>query len=424
MGHHSLTKLDRLKARAQALLAEEEHVPLEEERSSRFGSFAYFCARVARSFVRNRCPVRAAALAYTTVLALVPVLGVAISVSAGLLKKESGQIQEWLKVGIEKVAPTLGYSAGTGQNTALDEAVKNLLEYVNNFQTGGLTVTAVIALIFVAISLLGSIESTFNDMWGATQGRSWSTRVVQYWAVLTLGPILLLAAAGVTTSSQLHWFKDLMERLAGEHHLNFFAHLLNFATSYFLPFLILSATLMALYLLLPNTKVQWRAALVGGLVAGALVQLNSTFNVFYASRVARDRSIYGGLAAVPLFLVGLYLSWLIVLLGAQVAYAFQNRRAYLQEKQAESVSQRGREFIALRLMTFIGQRFQTRTKPPTALEMAENLGVPLRLAGQLLALLMQSGLVIEATGPRAAEAIQALLSVLQRNYDEEQEPAR
>src|SRR5437773_1133832 len=67
MGHHSLTKLDRLKARAQALLAEEEHVPLEEERSSRFGSFAYFCARVARSFVRNRCPVRAAALAYTTV---------------------------------------------------------------------------------------------------------------------------------------------------------------------------------------------------------------------------------------------------------------------------------------------------------------------------------------------------------------------
>ena len=87
-----------------------------------------------------------------------------------------------------------------------------------------------------------------------------------------------------------------------------------------------------------------------------------------------------------------------MLLGAQVAYAFQNRRAYAQERQAQNINQRGREFLALRIMTYIGERFQTGNKPPSALEMAEALRVPLRLAGQVLIVLVQANLVAEMTG--------------------------
>jgi membrane protein len=133
-------------------------------------------------------------------------------------------------------------------------------------------------------------------------------------------------------------------------------------------------------------------------VGSVLWNLNSQFNVLFASRVINASKIYGPLGAVPVFLVGLYFSWLIMLFGAQVAYAVQNRRAYLQEKQAESVNQRGREFVALRLMANIGQRFVNGQKAPTATELADALDVPTRLIHQIAHTLVASGLLVEVAG--------------------------
>ncbi len=386
------TKLHRLKAEAEALFQEKQIGAAEGALPSHVRDFVQFCVRVGRSFLRNRCPVRAAALAYTTVLALVPMLAVVISISATFLKNESSKIDEWIRQGVDTVAPTLGLSAGAEQQKELDKVITNIKDSINNFRSGGLAGTAVVALIFVAISLLSSVETTFNDMWGAAQGRSWSTRVVHYWAAISLGPLVLLAATGITVSSQLPAVRAVLDTL------KFLKPIVNFGMTYFLPFLILSLALGALYFLLPNTKVNWRAAVLGGLVAGSLVQLNSQFSVLYASRVARDKSIYGGIAGVPLFLLGLYLSWMIVLLGAQVAYAFQNRRAYVQERQAEEINQRGREFLALRLMMYTGLSFQAGHKPPSASEMADTLGAPLRLVTQILTLLGQVNLIAQVAG--------------------------
>jgi uncharacterized BrkB/YihY/UPF0761 family membrane protein len=108
--------------------------------------------RVGRSFIRNRGLVRAAALAYTTVLALVPMLAVVISLSAGLLKNESGKIDQWIRHGVNTVAPTLGLSASDEQQKELDRVTAYIKDSINNFRSGGLAGTAVVALIFVAIS--------------------------------------------------------------------------------------------------------------------------------------------------------------------------------------------------------------------------------------------------------------------------------
>jgi membrane protein len=169
-------------------------------------------------------------------------------------------------------------------------------------------------------------------------------------------------------------------------------------TKFFAPVAILSVGCALLYLVMPNTRVQWRAALLGGFVAGVLLQMNSWFSVIYMSRVLVYRQIYGGMAVLPLFLIGLYLSWLLVLLGAQVTYAYQNRRAYVQDKRADEVNQRGREFVAVRLMSKIGHLFEMQKRPPTALEMAEEFGIPLRLVGQVIAMLLQAGLLVEVNG--------------------------
>src|SRR6185503_10550287 len=122
----------------------------------------------------------------------------------------------------------------------------------------------------------------------------------------------------------------------------------------------------------------------GGFVAGLLLHLNSAFSVLYVSRVAANSRLYGSLGLVPVFMIGLYFAWLIMLFGAQVAYAYQNRATYLEEKQVENINQRGREFVALRLMTCIGQRFVAGEPPPGVGEIAEALAVPTRLIQQVM----------------------------------------
>jgi membrane protein len=509
MANPSLGKFRKFQQGAQALL-EDRELPLPDEASMTRGHhFVLFCARVYHSFVRNRCPVRAAALAYTSLLALVPLLAVGVSVSASLLKQQGQQsIQDWIRDGITKVAPMLGLKqagagtfplfspaemsdkdfdrvltrlqGGTGllsryvwdqrfstegkailMNTnetvevrksklvdelnnlvtggplydktrfggfqpskrittllaknpqgkdlerlnhwllaeaypigedPLDSIASQITSFVANFQSGKLGVTAVLALIFVAISLLATIESAFNDIWGVTRGRGWFARVVQYWAALTLGPMFLVSAFTLTTWAKAS--QRVMEGLPVVHVL----------THFLAPLVILSLGCALLYLVMPNTKVPWKAALLGGFVAGGLIQMNSYLNVLYVSRVLTYKQIYGSMATLPLFLLGLYFSWLLVLMGAQVAYAYQNLRAYLQERLAASISQRGREFAALQLMASIGRKFQSGSKPPTGTELAEGLRLPLRFVSQILALLLREGLVHEVTGPECAYA--------------------
>ena len=264
--------------------------------------------------------------------------------------------------------------------------------YIRNTRTKTIGVTGTILLFFVAISMLSRIEETFNDIWGVERGRSWFKRIVQYWAVITLGPILLVVALGLTSGPHLASTRRLLESMPVVGEVLFIV----------LPVVVLCVTFALLYMLMPNTHVQWRAAAVGGSLGGVAWYLNNLFSVFYVSRVVGNSRIYGSLGLVPVFMIGLYVGWLILLFGAQVAYAFQNRAAYLQEKQIEGINQRGREFIALRLMTHVGQRFLHGQPPATLIEMSTHLAVPTRLAQQLMQVLAAAQLVVEVAGAETA----------------------
>jgi DNA-binding IscR family transcriptional regulator len=137
-------------------------------------------------------------------------------------------------------------------------------------------------------------------------------------------------------------------------------------------------------------------------VGGTAWHLNNVFSYLFVAKLVTNFNIYGGLFTLPVFMGGLYVSWVIVLFGSQVAYAFQNRELYLQEKLAENVNQRGREFVALRLMTCIGQRFQRGLRPATIEDMSKELGIPSRLVQQVLQTLIAARLVIEISGAEAA----------------------
>lgn len=368
---------------------------------------------VGKSFVRNRCPVHASALAYTTLLALIPILAVAISVSSGILKKEGGQrVTKFIDRMVMDMMPpmTNAPAAGDAQDagdvpppTSADgkettggktELARKINGFIKNIEGGALGVTGGALLVFVIISMLARIEGTFNDIWGVTRGRSWPQRFVQYSAVIFLGPLLLTLALGLISGPHLESTKHLIESMPFVGGVLF----------RFLPVLVLCLGFTFFYMMMPNTSVHFGAALVGGVVGGALWHLNNVASVVFVSRWGSYSKMYGGLAAIPVFMVGLYFSWLIVLFGAQVAYAFQNRAAYVQEKQSENINQRGREFIALRLMDGIGQRFQRGELPASVAELADGLAVPSRLVHQILQTLMASRLVIEVAGKELAYA--------------------
>jgi membrane protein len=424
----------------EILTGDRSGVKNEFNRSERF---VHFWVLAGTSFVRNRCPVRAAALSYTTLLALIPLLAVAISVTSSLLKNEGeqkiyGAIDNFVSnvmppanlgsngvaassnwgvsgpltpaqtnsgtIGAITNAPTVtangtpqsGTPAVAGKSprvvTAQKEAARYIHNFVKNTRSGTLGVTGMVFLIFIAVQMLSSIEATFNDIWGVTHGRNWLWSVVLYWTTITLGPLLLIAALGLTGGTHLQTVKHFAT------HMPFIGGFV----FHLLPIVVLWLTFALIYLLIPNTKVHFGAALAGGFVGGLLWHLNSVFGFLYVSRVVMNSKIYGSLGLVPVFMMGLYFSWLILLFGAQVAYAFQNRRTYLQDKLIESVNQRGREFIALRLMTCIGQRFQRGQPPVTLQEISTELDVPDRLAQQVLQTLLNARLVVEVAGAEQA----------------------
>ncbi len=443
-----VSTFNRLKENAQALLDDQTMRPHTE--LPRWQKFVHFWVMVIKSFIRNRCPIRASALAYATVLALIPMLAVAVSITSSFLKKQGeDEIDRFIARLVASMTPPAemnAHSLGVTTN-ATDEAVASTVpatnsdfepahralaannetpanigesltnrsdntsfaeaqstikarrevahyihQFIRNTRSGTLGVTGSVLLIFVAISMLSRIEDTFNDIWGIARGRTWFMRIVLYWGVLSLVPMLLIVALGLATGPHLQSTRKMLATMP------FISHLLLPVIFQFLPVVVLCLTFTLFYILIPNTKVHWKAALVGGLVGGGLFHLNNLVSVLYVSRVVSNSKIYGSLGLVPVFMIGLYFSWLILLFGSQVAYGYQNRASYLEEKQVGYINQRGREFVALRLMTLIGRRFLQGETPPSIVDISEDLAVPTRLVQNILQTLTAARLVVETAG--------------------------
>jgi membrane protein len=217
-------------------------------------------------------------------------------------------------------------------------------------------------------------------------------RVVYYWAAITLGPLILLVAIGLTTSAQFAAAKQWIAAIP------VVGRFLGAQVLALLPYAVLSVAFSGFYLVMPNTRVQWQSALVGGVVGGCLWQLNNKFNVLYVSKVVTYSKIYGSFALLPVFLIGLYFSWLILLLGAQVAYSYQHRATCFQSRFMHSLSPQALEFTALRLMASIALRFQSGESPWTAPALGIHLHLTPLLTRQLLQNLVQAGLLVETKG--------------------------
>lgn len=317
--------------------------------------------------------LRAAALTYTTVLSLVPFLAIAFSVLKGLGAQNA-------------LEPILQQIAGDSQET-----ISRIINYVNNTNVKSLGAIGLVMLILTVISLMGNIEEAFNSVWGVRETRSIQRRFSDYLSVVVVGPVLLLAATSMTTSLQSQWMLQwlIQNTYLGDAILKLFQ---------LLPYLSVSIAMVFLYIFIPNTRIRFASAVTGGVIAGTAWELAQWGYFHFQVGVANYNAIYGTLAAVPVFLVWIYTSWLIVLFGLEIVYAHQHRGHGLPGSGTFSLTATAREELAIALLVQVGLHFQKGGTPPTAQYLADELNVPLLLLETVFVELERLGYLVATAG--------------------------
>jgi membrane protein len=238
-------------------------------------------------------PVVAGHLAYITILSIVPLLAVSFSIFQAF-------------GGMEKLYDTIEpIILNNLAQAASEDAMKAIRGFITNIHAGTLGATGLVGLIFTSMAMLSSVEQAINRVWKTHVQRSLFQRVASYWLFITLGPLAMAFAVGAATSSDIP--------LSG---------ILPSGTGLFI---ITALVFFAIYKWVPNRRVDWRPALIAGMLSAVVWNLARWSYAVYTARVLTYRNIYGSLAAVPILLLWIYIIWMVVLSGAAVTAALQKR---------------------------------------------------------------------------------------------------
>ncbi len=320
--------------------------------------------------------LQAMALTYAMLLALIPSLAVTFTVLKAF--GVQNQIEPFLVQAFEPLGPE-----GV-------EVARRVIEVVNNIQVGVLGVVGVVLLFYTVIFLIGEIESALNRIWRVRRPRSWSRRFSGYLSVLLIGSVLVFMSLTWTASVQSYW---VVQRVMELQPLG------SILATRGTRLLLLWLAFTFLYRFIPHTQVRVSSALIGGGVASLLWQLAGVvFTVFFTGS-ARYAAIYSSFAVLILSLLWLYVGWLIVLIGAEVAYFHQHPTDYFKKEAARQDSYVAREQLALSLLITITQRALGGLPPWSAAELAARLEMPLASLEDCLERFVGSGILLRATEP-------------------------
>jgi len=400
----------RLQEHLQRLLQS----PTEElGRGGRFVAYqvrlGWFCGR---KLVRDRLQVTASALSYKTLLSMVPVLILFTLILNAVIPEEAmrTRIRQALfhKLGLGEITyrsgareePADGEAPEPGERPAGTRARRSDFEdwlrvyvdrAVSQIQRGGAGITFVSILLFVwaGMSIFGTVEGAFNYIWEVRKGRGWFRRLRDFLTTIT---ILVLLLGLAVWSSRLPHVGSIVSGASGV-----------------IPLLVSWLLFFVVYKTIPTVHVQNRAALTGAVVAGTLWELGAKLGfVKYVGYAAGAAQLYGLLALIPLFMLWVWISWVIVLFGAELAYVVQYMKDLTRDQiHGESRSRFLRaDVVALGLAGLIARRFASGEAPPTRSELSEGLGVGEGDVEEVLDALRRAGLVRAVEGGTALPGYQ------------------
>ena len=328
---------------------------------------------VGRDSFQNLVKLEAMALAFKTLLSLAPLLAVIFSILKGL------GVHNRVEPALAEALAPLG---DKGQ-----EITAHLIGFVDKMKAGALGSIGLVTLFVTVLSLMGTIEESFNRIWRVKASRKLSRKFSDYLSALLVGPVLVFAAVTITATLQNN---TIVQALVSLQALGTVILVL----LKLVPYLTLWGAFTFVYIFIPNTPVKVQSALVGGFVAAVLWQtVGWGFTVFVASST-QYYAIYSSFAILLLFLLWLHVSWVIVLLGAQVSYAHQHIHFFEGDRQLLAQSPAGREKLALHLMLLIGRKFYHGLDPMSVAELANQLRLPAGVVKEFMDMFTQTKLVL------------------------------
>ncbi len=368
-------------------------------RASRFLVFQIkLWSHCIRLLKQNRAGQQAAALSYHTLFGLVPLAIVTLLIFQTLpaytdiADKVKFFIYDELQLSTIKYTPD--EASPQDQVLVVDHFDTIIDSFFTGMNKGRITVFSLFIVIWAALALLSTIERAFNNIWHVTRGRGLIQRIINYWALLTLGPLLI--GLGMYLSSQYSPILHLRQTLV------------SYATPVFISYLIALAALFLLYFILPNTKVQVRAALWGAAVSALAWVAAKNLFTYYITEFKPFTTVYGVMALIPITVFWIYATWLIVLFGLQLTFTTQHLKS-LDAAEIAAAKKTEAYFIAndmtvINIVREIARGFHMENAPVESQVIFSRLNIPPEFGERIIHQLVESGIILKTTEPRAGYA--------------------
>jgi membrane protein len=329
-----------------------------------------------KGFSEDRVQVRASALTYYTLLSIVPIAAMVFGIAKAF--------------GFDVRLRTTITESFESQEKVSEYILAFAEKYIENIRGGVIASIGVIILLWTVMRLLSNIELSFNDIWQIKKSRAMSRKMSDYVSLVIIGPVLIAASFSINIF--------LKQQVASSTEafplLGYIGPILSFILSV-IPYVFVWLVFMLVYIIMPNTRVKAGSALIGGIVGGTLFQLFQLLYINFQSNLFNYGELYGSFAALPLFLVWMQISWLIVLFGAEIAFANQNIGHYEAESESYKISHHMKASVTLLIVRQIAITFRQSEPPLTSDDIANKLDLPVRLVRDILYELSDVGIVSE-----------------------------
>ncbi len=326
-----------------------------------------------RDATQGYLSLQAMSLVYTTLLSLVPLLAVSFSVLTAFGAHNA------LEPLLLHLMEPLGDQA--------PEIVRSIIGFVDNTRVGVLGSVGLAVLIYTVVSMIQKIEQVLNNTWRVEESRPFAQRVSQYLSILLIGPVLIVTILGLSTAAR---HTAVVESVLAVEP---FGTLID-AGGNLVPFFLITFTFAFIYSFVPNARVNFYSALIGALTAGTLWQTVGWLFAHFMVSSTKYTAIYSSLAILILFMFWLYIAWLIVLIGASIAFYHQHPEYLSSRSRDLRLSNRLRERLALLVAGHIGRNFLLGTNAWTAAGLAAALGLPKTNIRRSLHLLEREGFLL------------------------------
>lgn len=329
-----------------------------------------------KGIAEDKCMQKASALTYYSLLSIVPIFAMLFGIARGF--------------GFDKVLEEMLFEQFADKKEVLDQVMEFSRSFLENTQGGLIAGVGVVVLFWSVLKVMNNIEEAFNEIWEVKRQRTIVRKLSDYLSILIIAPIFFIISNSATS-----FISDQINELAKEivFYENF-GGIVTFGLQ-LLPLSLVWIILAIIYTVMPNTKVKFGSALVAGIIAGIAFQLTQYFYIKFQVGMARYNAIYGSFAALPLFLIWLQTSWLIILVGAEIAFANQNHREFEQQRSTEEISHRLRVNIALTVLHAIVDAYRNDEPHLDSDALTKKLKIPMRIVNMVLYELSSAGVICE-----------------------------